>query len=71
MEQAFATKRAVQLADIAKTSSNDPIRSTRSCSAATEAPSIILVPRSENELIGSMAASGRRFDRSTISRSGC
>ena len=56
MEQAFATKRAVQLADIAEdlASKDDPL--TRSFSTATEARSIILVPLiKENEVIGSMA----------------
>jgi GAF domain-containing protein len=56
MEQAFATKRAVQLADIAEglASQDDPL--TRNFSTATEARSIILVPLiKENEVIGSMA----------------
>ena len=44
MEQAFSTRRAVQLADIAQhlDGGDDPL--TRSFSAATEARSIILVP---------------------------
>ncbi len=56
MEQAFATKRAVQLTDIAEdiATKDDPL--TRSFSAATEARSIILVPLvKDNEVIGSMA----------------
>ena len=56
MEQAFATKRAVQLADIAEDLASKDDTLTRSFSAATEARSIILVPLiKENEVIGSMA----------------
>jgi two-component system, NtrC family, sensor kinase len=56
MEQAFSTRRAVQLADIAQHlgGGDDPL--TRSFSAATEARSIILVPLvKEDGVIGSMA----------------